>query len=72
MKKIIEIEGIHCFNCAEKIENALYGLPEVEEVKVDYNGKNAEVLLSSNIDDELLSNLIQTAGHFSVKNIKEI
>ncbi|MDO5088279.1 MAG: heavy metal-associated domain-containing protein [Leptotrichiaceae bacterium] len=72
MKKIIEIDGMNCSSCAEKIENALYGLPEVEEVKVSLDNKNVEVDFSSNVNNELLSNLIECAGHFSVKNIKEI
>ena len=28
IKKLVEIEGMHCENCAKKVENVLYGLPE--------------------------------------------
>lgn len=71
MKKIIEIEGMSCSHCAEKVENALYGLPETEEVKINLENKSAEVDFSSDIDDKLISDLIKSAGYL-VTNIKNI
>lgn len=72
MKKIINIDGMNCGHCVEKIENALYGLPQVEDVNVSLENKKAEVLFNSNVNNELLKNLIDNAGHFSVTNIEEI
>lgn len=46
MKKIIEIDGMNCSNCIGKVENLLYGLPQVEDVKVNLEAKNAEVIFS--------------------------
>lgn len=72
MKKIIEIEGMSCSHCAQKVENALYGLPETEEeVNINLENKSAEVDFSSDIDDKLISDLIKSAG-YSVTNIKNI
>ena len=45
IKKLIEIEGLHCENCAKKVKDALYGLPEVEDVEVNLSDKNAKVTL---------------------------
>ena len=71
MKKIIEIEGMSCSHGAQKVENALYGLPETEEVNINLENKSAEVDFSSDIDDKLISDLIKSAG-YSVTNIKNI
>ena len=51
IKKLIEIEGLHCENCAKKVEEALYGLPEVENVEVNLSDKNAKVTLNEEVDD---------------------
>lgn len=71
MKKIIEIEGMSCSHCAQKVENTLYGLPETEEVNINLENKSAEVDFSSDIDDKLISDLIKSVG-YSVTNIKNI
>ena len=60
IKKLVEIEGLHCENCAKKVEDALYGLPEVE---------NVEVNLSDNL---LIADIINGAGHYKVKDVTEI
>lgn len=71
IKKIIEIEGMSCSHCAEKVENALYGIPETEKVKINLDNKNAEVDFSSDVNDKTISDIIKFAG-YSVKNIKNI
>ncbi len=72
MKKLIKIEGMKCDNCAAKVENALYGLIETEGVDVDLNDKSAKVYLSNDVDNKILTNLINSSGHFNVTDIKEI
>ena len=71
MKKIIEIEGMNCSHCTQKVENALYGLPETEEVNINLENKCSEVDFSSDVDDKLISDLIKSIGYF-VTNIKNI
>ena len=44
MKKIINIDGMNCTHCIEKIQNALYGLPQVDDVNVSLDEKKAEVV----------------------------
>lgn len=70
MKKIVNIDGINCGKCASKIEEALYSLPQVDEVKVDIVNKNAEVEFISEIDNETLTETIENAGHFLVTSIE--
>ena len=62
MKKIVGIEGMSCSHCAKKVEDALYGLPEIEDVKVNLDNKNAEIEFSSEVDDKIISNLIKSVG----------
>ncbi len=72
MKKIIEIDGMNCSNCIGKVENLLYGLPQVDTVKVNLEAKNAEVEFNAEVDNELLKNLIDNGGHYTVTSIKEV
>ena len=60
MKKIVGIEGMSCSHCAKKVEDALYGLPEIEDVKVNLDNKNAEIEFSSEVDDKIISDLIES------------
>jgi len=69
MKKIVGIEGMSCSHCAKKVEDAFYGLPETEDVKVNLDDKNAEVEFSSEVDDKIISDLINSAG-FTVTTIE--
>ena len=71
MKKIREIEGMNCSHCTQKVENALYGLPETEEVNINLENKCSEVDFSSDVDDKLISDLIKSIGYL-VTNIKNI
>ena len=51
-----------CSHCAKKVEDALYGLPEIEDVKVNLDNKNAEIEFSSEVDDKIISDLIKSVG----------
>ena len=72
IKKLVEIEGMHCENCAKKVEGVLYGLPEVENVEVNLSNKNAKVTLNEEVDDLLIADVINGAGHYKVKDVTEI
>ena len=69
MKKIVGIEGKSCSHCAKKVEDAFYGLPETEDIKINLEDKNAEIEFSSNVDDKIISDLIKSAG-YTVTSIK--
>lgn len=72
IKKLIEIEGIHCEHCKKKVEDTLYSIPEIEEATVNLDKKNAKITLNEEVDDILIANLINNAGHYKVKNVTEI
>ena len=72
IKKLVEIEGLHCENWAKKVEEALYGLPEVENVEVNLSDKNAKVTLNEEVDDLLIADVVNGAGHYKVKDVTEI
>lgn len=72
IKKLIEIEGMHCEHCKKKVEDTLYSIPEVEEATVNLDKKNVKITLNEEVDDILIANLINNAGHYKVKNVTEI
>lgn len=72
IKKLIEIDGLNCENCVKKVEDALYGLPEVENVEVNLSNKNAKVTLNEEVDDLLIADIVNAAGHYKVKDVTEI
>ncbi len=69
MKKIIKIDGVHCNGCSSKINAALGNLPETKNVKVDIETQTVELELSKDVDNALLTDLIENAGHFLVVEI---
>ena len=71
MKKIVGIEGMSCSPCAKKVEDALYGLPETEDVKVNLDNKNAEIEFSSEVDDKIISDLIKSVG-FTTTTVENV
>ena len=54
------------------MEDALYGLPEVENVEVNLSDKNAKVILNEEVDDLLIADVVNATGHYKVKNVTEI
>ena len=72
IKKLIEIDGLNCENCVKKVEDALYGLPEVENVEVNLSDKNAKVTLNEERDELLIADIVNAAGHYKVKDVTEI
>ncbi|AMD95024.1 heavy-metal-associated domain-containing protein [Leptotrichia sp. oral taxon 847] len=71
IKKLVEIDGMHCEHCQKKVEDTLYSIPEVEEVTVSLVEKNAKITLNEEVNDMIIANLINAAG-YKVKNVTEI
>ncbi|MCI8833684.1 MAG: heavy-metal-associated domain-containing protein [Clostridia bacterium] len=61
--KTISIDGMHCMHCAKKIEDTLKGIKEVKSVKVILEDKKAEVILKSEINDDILKEAIENLGY---------
>ncbi|MBP6281370.1 MAG: heavy-metal-associated domain-containing protein [Leptotrichiaceae bacterium] len=72
MKKIINITGMNCTHCVEKIKNTLYGLPQIDDVNISLEENKAEVVFNSDVKNELIKNLIDSSGNFNVTDINEI
>lgn len=69
MKKIIEINGMHCPKCAGRVENALNAIDGVN-AKVNLAKKQAVVTLKVDVADEVLKNAVASLG-FEVVSIDE-
>ena len=68
MKKIMEINGMHCDKCRANAEKALNALDGVT-AKVNLLKKNAVITLKKDVSDEELKNAVTALG-FSVGEIK--
>ncbi len=61
MKKVIEINGMHCPKCAAKVENALNGIEGVS-AKVNLAKNNAVITLKGEVSDEALKAAVSALG----------
>ena len=61
MKKIIEINGMHCEKCKSRVENALNALDGVK-AKVNLAKKNAVVEIKGDVSDDALKNTVTDLG----------
>lgn len=62
MKKVIEIEGMHCSHCAKAVEDELLAVAGVKKAKADEEKKNAVVALSKDVADSELKAAVEKAG----------
>ncbi len=62
MKKIIQVEGMHCPNCAKAVENALSAIDGVSKAKVDLQKKTVTATMKTEVDDKLLVEAISEKG----------
>ncbi|NLC43802.1 MAG: heavy-metal-associated domain-containing protein [Clostridiales bacterium] len=69
MTKTIYVEGMTCNNCVRHVEEALKELEGVKTVRVDLEGKKAEVELSREVSDQEITEAIEDAG-YDVSSIK--
>lgn len=69
MKRTINIEGMSCMHCADKVEKALLALEDGAKVKVNLKKKTAVVQTKAEYPNENLERAITQAG-YSVTMIK--
>ena len=62
MKKTIKIEGMSCGHCAGRVEQALKEIDGVD-AKVNLEQKTAEVTLSRQVPDQVLTAAVANAGY---------
>ena len=62
MKKIVQVDGMHCAHCQASVEKALAAVPGVSSCKVDLAKKTATVTLSAEVEDKALTDAVAAAG----------
>ena len=67
--KTIFIEGMSCEHCSKRVGDALKEVKGVKTVLISLEEKNAEVILKSDVDNEILKSVVEDIG-FKVVNIK--
>lgn len=69
MKKVMNIEGMSCSHCENRVTNALMDLEGVESVVVNLSEKTATVEADERVNDDLLKETVEDLG-FEVLDIK--
>ena len=60
--KTIFIEGMSCGHCSKRVEDTLKSIDGVKSVSVYLEEKKAEVVLKTDIDNEILKQTIEDIG----------
>ena len=68
MKKIVNIEGMCCERCAQRVENALSAVTGVVSADVKLKKKMAVIRSRDEVSDEKLNEAVTNAG-FTVSSI---
>lgn len=63
MKLIIEIEGMMCPHCEERVATTLKSIFNTEKVKVNHKKKEAVVKTNQDLQDELIKEKIKEIGY---------
>ena len=69
MKKIIEIDGMHCDKCKSRVFNVLSNIDGIKNVLVSLEDNNAIIEFDKEISLDLVKESIEDLG-FNVINIK--
>lgn len=68
IQKVIKIEGMTCGGCVKRVENVLINIKGVKKVDVSLEDKEARIVLTKDIDSDILKEKIETLG-FKVEAI---
>ena len=61
MKKIVEINGMHCQKCSGRVEKALNDIDGIK-AKVNLAKNNAVISFEKEVDDDVIRNVITGLG----------
>ena len=70
MKKIVNIDGMHCKHCAAAVKEELEKIGEVKSVKVDLDKKCAVLSCENEIDEAAVRAAVSEAG-FEFKSMED-
>lgn len=63
-REVLNIRGMHCVNCARRIEKGLLRLDGVSACKADYAGENAEIVYDSGrVSREAIGERVRELGY---------
>ena len=63
MTKKLIIEGMMCSHCTGRVQKALSALEGVSAVEMDLEEKSADVTLSADVSDDVLTAAVTRAGY---------
>ena len=66
MNVIVNVNGMNCNHCKMAVEKALNSVDGVVSAEVNLDAKNATVVLSKEVDDNALLNVVNEAGFEAV------
>ena len=61
-KVIINIDGMHCDNCAKRVEEKFKKIKGVKSIKVNLNGKNATLKCSNGFSLDQVNSIVEELG----------
>ena len=65
---VLNVKGMMCRGCENRVENALKNIEGVEEVTADHNEEKVTVKTSKEVSKEVLENKIEDIGYEVVKD----
>ena len=74
MKRVLEIEGMHCMGCVRRATEALENLPGISSARVELQEKNALVEMETEVSFDLMKEALKEVDLelVSVKEKKSI
>ena len=60
---IIEIKGMMCMHCENRVRKTIEGIEGVESVVVSHEKGTAEITFSSPVSDDILKGTIEAQGY---------
>lgn len=68
IKLVINVEGMKCNNCANRITNELIKLPKVKKVTANLKRKTVTIKSSEALDEKTIKNEIEKLGYTIIAN----
>ena len=69
INKTIEIEGMHCEGCVNRVTNVLSSIPGVKKCSVSLEDKKASLILSKEIPVSVFQEKVESIGFQIRKNV---
>ncbi len=63
---LLNVEGMHCGGCENRIQNAVSDIDGVESVEAKHDAGTVKVTLNKDIDEKVIAEAIEDIG-FEVK-----